>query len=70
MVVEEDTKQEEISLTEQQRAELKEKLGEINKKLLTMEWDKEHNQLNAGMESTYTELKTEHDKIVAQINGN
>jgi hypothetical protein len=55
------------SITEQQRAKLKEKLGEIDKKLLTMEWDKEHNQLNMGMEGRYVELKAEHDKIVEQI---
>ncbi|MAG16314.1 hypothetical protein CMO88_04590 [Candidatus Woesearchaeota archaeon] len=62
-----ETKPEELS--EQKRIELKEKLNEIDKRLLTMEWDKRHNQLNAGMEEKYTELKTEHDKLLAQING-
>jgi len=62
-----DTKQPEKSVSEEKRSELKEKLSEINKKLLTMEWDKDHNQLNAGMEVKYTELKTEHDKLQAQI---
>ena len=54
-------------VSEQQRVKLKEKLGEIDKKILTMEWDKDHNQLNMGMESRYVELKAEHDKIVEQI---
>ena len=55
-------------VTEQQRARLKEKLNEIDKKLLTMEWDKQHNQLNMGVESKYVELKAEHDKLLEQIN--
>jgi len=63
-----DTEQE--AITEQQRANLKERLGQINKQLLTFAWDKDHNQLNIGMESKYTELKAEHDKIMAKINGN
>ena len=63
----EEAKQEPVS--DQKRIDLKEKLGDINKKLLTMEWDKKHNQLNIGMESKYTELKAEHDKILKQING-
>ncbi|MBN2454161.1 hypothetical protein JXB11_01305 [Candidatus Woesearchaeota archaeon] len=33
-------------------------LSEVRKRLLTLEWDKKHNQLNAGMESHYEELKT------------
>jgi len=63
----EEAKQEPVS--DQKRVKLKEKLGDINKKLLTMEWDKKHNQLNIGMESKYTELKAEHDKILKQIDG-
>ena len=63
----EDAKQEPVS--DQKRTELKEKLGDINKKLLTMEWDKKRNQLNIGMESKYTELKAEHDKLLKQIDG-
>ena len=63
----EEAKQKPIS--DQKQVELKEKLGDINKKLLTMEWDKKHNQLNIGMESKYTELKAEHDKILKEIDG-
>lgn len=61
-------KQAEDSISEQQRTKLREKLGDINKKLLTMEWDKKRNQLNVGMETKYTELKEEHEKILAKIN--
>lgn len=55
--------------SEEQKAEIKEKLHDINKKLITMEWDKRHNQLNAGMESKYTQLKAEQDKLLKQISG-
>jgi hypothetical protein len=64
-----DAEEKQDSVSEKQRMELKEKLGDIDKKLMTMEWDKSHNQLNAGMESKYTELKEEHDKIIKKING-
>ena len=55
-------------VNEKQIIELKERLSNINKRLLTLEWDKKHNQLNAGMEEKYAELKAEHDKLVAEIN--
>jgi len=61
-----ETKSEELS--EEQQTAIKEKLSDINKRLLTLEWDKKHNQLNAGMEVKYTELKAEHDKLIAQMN--
>ena len=53
-----------------QVSRLKERLREVNKKLLTMEWDKENNQLNVGMEEVYSELKEERSKLTARINGN
>ena len=62
-----DEKQAENSLSEQQRTELSGRLSDINKKLLTMEWDRKHNQLNAGMETKYAQLKEEHDKIIERI---
>jgi len=68
--VDKDTEAKQEEATERQQSELKEKLSDINKRLLTLEWDKKHNQLNAGMEEKYTELKAEHDKLLAQINGN
>ena len=47
---------------------MKERLNEIKKKLLTLEWDKDHNQLNFGMQGKYSELKEEHSKLTAMIN--
>ena len=49
--------------------QLKEKLGEIDRQLLTMEWDKKQNQFNPGMESKYIQLKAEHDSITKKLNG-
>jgi len=38
---------------------LKERFDYLKKRLLTLEWDKTHNQLNAGMEYKYEEFKKE-----------
>jgi len=62
------TEQTQEPVSEEQKAEIKEKLHEINKKLITMEWDKRHNQLNAGMESKYAQLQAEQDKLLKQMN--
>jgi hypothetical protein len=32
-------------------------LNQVRKRILTLEWDKKHNQLNAGMEAQFQELK-------------
>ncbi len=64
-----ETEQRESPLTEKQVSELKGRLEAVDKQLMTMEWDKEHNQLNAGIEEKYAQLKAEHDAIVKKING-
>ncbi len=64
-----ETKQEDTPLTEKQRSELKERLESVDKQIMTMEWDKAHNQLNAGVEEKYANLKTEHEKLTRKING-
>lgn len=63
------TRHEETPLTEKQASELKERLESVDKQLMTMQWDKEHNQLNAGIEGKYAKLKAEHDSIVKKMNG-
>lgn len=45
---------------------LKERLYYLKKRILTLEWDKNHNQLNPGMEYKYEEFKKE----CAQIESN
>ncbi len=64
-----ETKQEDAPLTDKQLTELKERLESVDKQLMTMEWDKEHNQLNAGIEEKYAKLKAEHDAIVKKMSG-
>ncbi len=64
-----ETKQEETPITAKQVLELKERLESVDKKLMTMAWDKEHNQLNVGVEEKYAKLKAEHDAIVKKMNG-
>ncbi len=64
-----ETRQEETPLAEKQVAQLKERLESVDKQLMTMEWDKAHNQLNAGVEEKYAKLKAEHDAIVKKMNG-
>ena len=64
-----ETKQEGTPLTEKQASELKERLESVDKQLMTMAWDKEHNQLNAGIEEKYAKLKAEHDVIIKKMNG-
>ncbi len=46
---------------------MKERLSEVRKRLRTLEWDKKHNQLNAGMEAKYTELKEECANLEKQL---
>jgi hypothetical protein len=50
-------------MEELNETELKEKLAELRKKILTFEWDKDHNQLNAGMESKFLQTKEEYEKL-------
>jgi hypothetical protein len=47
--------------------ELKEKLEEINRKLMVMEWDKSHNQLNPGKLGMYNELAEQRIKLEAEL---
>ncbi|MBI2664235.1 hypothetical protein HYX10_02730 [Candidatus Woesearchaeota archaeon] len=54
-------------MTEKTEQEIKERIRDIDKRLMTMEWDKEHNQLNAGMETVYNELKEEQSKLAEKI---
>ncbi len=60
---------EDTPLTEKQVTELKQRLESVDKQIMTMEWDKEHNQLNSGVEEKYANLKAEHEKLTKKING-
>ena len=40
-------------------SDMKEKLRDMKKRLMTFEWDKSHNQLNSSMEMKYSQIKVE-----------
>ena len=43
--------------------DMKEKLYDLKKRLMTLEWDKSHNQLNSSMEAKFAEIRTECEKL-------
>lgn len=49
-----------------QTSSIEENMNQIRKRLLTLEWDKKHNQLNVGMESSYNELKAKYKELEEQ----
>ena len=49
--------------------EMKEKLRDMKKRLMTFEWDKSHNQLNSSMEMKYSQIKTECETLKKRGNG-
>jgi len=46
---------------------LDEKLAELRKKVMTLEWDKSHNQLNSSMESKYMQIRTEFEILQKKV---
>lgn len=55
---------EEVSMSAK---ELRERLDYLRRNLLTLEWDKKHNQLNRGMESRFEELKKEYTELKGRL---
>lgn len=45
-----------------------ERLSDMRKTLLTLEWDKKHNQIHFGMEEKYNKLKEEYEALEKQLN--
>lgn len=44
-----------------------EKYDDVRRKVLTLEWDKRHNQINSGMEARYEELKKDFDVLKEKV---
>jgi len=44
-----------------------EKYDDVRRKVLTLEWDKRHNQINSGMEVRYEELKKDFDVLKEKV---
>ncbi|MBI2549884.1 hypothetical protein HYV83_01750 [Candidatus Woesearchaeota archaeon] len=49
--------------------ELKEKLSDLRKRIMTLEWDKSHNQLNSSMEAKYVQIKTDCEALQKKVDG-
>ena len=47
--------------------ELREKLEDVKKKLMVMEWDQSHNQLNAGKFGMFNELKEQKLRLETEL---
>jgi hypothetical protein len=47
---------------------LKEKITDIKKKIVSLEWDKQHNQLNFAKDALLNEYKEQLEKIEAELN--
>lgn len=50
-------------------SDMKEQLSDLKKRIMTLEWDKSHNQLNSSMEVKYAQIKTEHDSLQKKVDG-
>mgnify|MGYP001598217774 FL=1 len=50
-------------------SDMKEKLRDMKKRLMTLEWDKSHNQLNSSMEMKYSQIKTECEALQKTVDG-
>ncbi len=48
-------------------SDMKEKLREMNKRLMTLEWDKSHNQLNSSMELKYSQIKVDFEALRKKV---
>ena len=48
---------------------MEEKLHDFRKRLMTLEWDKTHNQLNSSMEAKYAEIRAECEKLQKVVDG-
>ena len=48
---------------------MEEKLHDLRKRLMTLDWDKTHNQLNSSMEAKYAEIREECEKLQKVVDG-
>ena len=46
---------------------IRERMSDMRKTLLTLEWDRRHNQIHIGMESRYNKLKEEYGALEKQL---
>ncbi len=59
----------EVETSQQEEKETEERISHIRKRILTLEWDKENNQINAGMLKQYEDLKKEFSSLNEKLRG-
>lgn len=47
--------------------DMKEKLRDMKNRIMTLEWDKSHNQLNSSMELKYSQIKVECEALQKKV---
>ena len=47
--------------------EMKDKLSELRQRVMTLEWDKSHSQLNSSMEVKYLQMKVEYEQLQKKV---
>lgn len=60
-------KMQEVQEVKMPLEEMKEKLSDLRKRIMTLEWDKSHNQLNSSMEAKYAQIKTECEALQKKV---
>ena len=48
---------------------MEERLHDLRKRIMTLEWDKSHNQLNSSMELKYAQIKSEYESLEKAVSG-
>ena len=46
---------------------MKEKLLDLKRQIMTLEWDKSHSQLNSGMEAKYIQVKAAYESLSKEV---
>lgn len=50
-------------------SELKDRLSDLRQRVMTLEWDKSHSQLNSSMEAKYIIMKAEYEELLKKVDG-
>ncbi len=51
-----------------EKDELKKRMSELKKRIMTLEWDKQHNQIHIGHDRQLEEMKKELKEIKKELN--
>ncbi len=48
---------------------MKDRLSDLRQRVMTLEWDKSHSQLNSSMEAKYLQMKAEYEELQKKVDG-